>query len=93
MSFPEAPAPTEAQQILASLDELKGLQARHTEAVNALGQNVQWIIDQAKGIFEMFSNPAFMSMIPQMMQQPQEAVSAGDNGPTGGTESDGIPGG
>lgn len=80
MSVPEAPAETEAQQILHALEEHGRRIDRQTDAINALGENVQWAIDNVKGIFEMFSNPAFMSMVPQMMRPPAEALNAGDNG-------------
>jgi len=68
VSFPEAPAQTDTEKILASNEETQRLVRLQTEAINNLGANVQWIIDNVKGIFEMFSNPQFMSMIPNMMQ-------------------------
>lgn len=67
MSAPESPAITEVQQLIQQQEELRKAVVAQTEAINGLGQNVQWIIDQTKGVFEMFSNPAFASMIPQMM--------------------------
>jgi hypothetical protein len=67
MSAPETPVQTEAAQILdlqrqtlAKLDEL-------INALNGLGGNVQWIIDNVQGIFQMFSNPNFMGQLSGMM--------------------------
>lgn len=69
------PAQTDAQRILAALDELRSelkvmssRQHEHAIAVNALGENMQWIVDNVQGIFATFANPAFMSqMTSQMM--------------------------
>jgi hypothetical protein len=63
----EYPAETEAKQIIAALESLEVKLDKHAEAINALGANVQWIVDNVQGIFQMFSSPAFMQMIPQMM--------------------------
>lgn len=68
MSFAEPAAETEARQIIAELKALQDKQQALTDAVNGLGANVQWIIDNVQGIFQMFSSPQFMSMIPNMMQ-------------------------
>ena len=68
MSYPEPAADTEAKQILTKLDEHGDKLQALTDAVNGLGANVQWVIDNVQGIFQMFSNPQFMSMIPQIMQ-------------------------
>lgn len=81
MSAPETPVQTEAAQILelqrqtlAKLDEL-------IQAVNGLGGNVQWIIDNVQGIFQMFANPAFMAQLPGMMGG--MAGGSGDAEPAG----------
>lgn len=67
MSQAEAPVDTEARQILAELQE-QGMRIETLkDAVNSLGANVQWIIDNVKGIFEMFHNPMFGSMMSGMM--------------------------
>lgn len=63
MSFPETPALTDTEKILAAISELQTQNARQTEAINSLGQNLQWLIDQAQGIFKVFSSPQFMNQI------------------------------
>lgn len=67
MSLPEIPSDTEAKQILAALEDQGKKLDELTKALNGVGANVQWVIDNVQGIFEMFSNPAFMAKIPQMM--------------------------
>lgn len=67
MSAPEAPAQTDIERLIAVHEETQRVVKAQTDAINTLGANVQWIIDNVKGIFEMFSNPAFMSMLPGMM--------------------------
>ncbi len=64
MSVAEAPADTEAQQILAGQARIEEALTAHADAINGLGKNVQWLVDNVQGIFQMFSNPA---MIQQMM--------------------------
>ena len=56
----EVPAQTEAKQILEKLD-------KQTEAINAMGANIQWIVENVQGIFQMFGSPQMMAMLPQMM--------------------------
>lgn len=77
MSAPETPVQTEAAQILelqrqtlTKLDEL-------IQALNGLGGNVQWIIDNVSGIFQMFANPNFMGQISGMMG----GMAGGGEGP------------
>lgn len=67
MSAPEAPATTDIQQVLLNQEKILEQQAAMIGAINALGQNVQWIIDNVQGIFQMFSNPQFMAQLPGMM--------------------------
>lgn len=67
MSFADIPADTDAERIIKALDALGERQDAFAEAVNNLGSNVQWMVDNVQGIFQMFSSPAFMSMIPQML--------------------------
>lgn len=87
MSAPEAPAETEARQILDALEHHGQRIEALTEAINGLGGNVQWIIDMAQNIFPMFMNPAFGSMVqgmvPGMAEQMKEM--SGD-----GLEADGA---
>jgi hypothetical protein len=67
VSVPEAPAVTDIEQVLANQDKILALLAAQNTAINQLGANVQWIIDNVQGIFQMFSNPQFMAQLPQMM--------------------------
>lgn len=90
MSAPEVPAQTEARQII---DAVEGVQVRLdllTDAINGLGQNVQWIIDNVSGIFQMFSNPALMAQMQGMMGGMASAQGPGNDGP--GEPGDGNPG-
>lgn len=63
MSFADLPAETDIERVIIALDKLAETQQKQTEAINALGTSIQWIIDNAQGIFQMFSSPQFMSMI------------------------------
>lgn len=67
MSAPEIPVQTEAAQILESQQALQERVEQLITAVNGLGANVQWIIDNVQGIFQMFSSPQFMAQLPKMM--------------------------
>lgn len=87
--FAEIPAATDAEEIKAGiqicLDQLGAMNDRLdrlTDALNSLGANEQWVVDNVKGIFSMFSNPAFMSQMTNTLMgslnggQP-ESTSAG----------------
>lgn len=63
MSLPEPAADTEAQQILQGLARLENRIEQLALAVNGLGANQQWIVDNVKNIFEMFGSPAFMGQV------------------------------
>jgi hypothetical protein len=63
VSFPDTPAETDVEKLVRLQEENSARLDALTEAVNGLGQNMQWVIDNAKGVFEMFSNPAFMSQM------------------------------
>lgn len=81
MSLPDYPVETEAKQILAAQKELAEKVDRLTDALNGVGANVQWMIDNVKGIFEMFSSPQFMSMLPSMVPtSPAVSMEASDHG-------------
>lgn len=79
MSQPETPAMTDIDRLIQAQEntqeELRGVK----EALNGLGANVQWIIDNVQGIFQMFSNPQFMANLPQMMGG---AVNGGQESPS-----------
>jgi hypothetical protein len=82
VSQPDYPVGTETKQLLAASEAQQEKLDQLTAAVNLLGANVQWIIDNVKGIFEMFSSPAFMQMLPGVMG----GVNVGGQG---GTDSAG----
>lgn len=63
----EYPTQTEAKEILAKLDALEKRVGELADALNSLGVNVQWVIDNAKSVFQMFQSPQFMQMIPGIM--------------------------
>lgn len=67
MSAPEIPVQTEAAQILEGQQKLLEQNERIITALNGLGANVQWIIDNVQGIFQMFSSPQFMAQLPSLM--------------------------
>jgi len=67
MSAPETPVQTEAVQLLQMQEVTNARLDALTDALNGLGQNVQWIIDNVQGIFQMFQNPAVMAQIASMM--------------------------
>lgn len=94
MSYAEVPAETDAEQIKAELQAVKDLIENsvlprldnHADGINALGANVQWIVQNAQGIFQMFASPQFMSQMTNVLmggmngagQQPEpESASAG----------------
>jgi hypothetical protein len=67
LSIPEAPATTDIERVLANQERILERQEALITAVNSLGVNVQWIIDNVQGVFQMFSNPQFLAQLPQMM--------------------------
>lgn len=67
MGYSDLVAETDIELLHKKIDYLYEQQQRLVSAVNGLGQNVQWIIDNAKGIFEMFQSPQFMAALPSMM--------------------------
>ena len=67
MGYSDIPVQTDTERILAELANTQERLQALTEAVNGLGTNVDWIVQNAQGIFQMFSNPAFMSMLPNML--------------------------
>lgn len=63
MSFPETPALTDIDKVNQRLDAIEATQGQLVQAINSLGSNIQWLIDQAQGIFKVFSSPQFMNQI------------------------------
>lgn len=67
MSAPEAPAETEAQQILQGIEGLGTRVEAQTDALNHVGELLQWIVDNVSGLFQMMHNPMMGSMIGQVL--------------------------
>jgi hypothetical protein len=67
MSYAEVPPGTETQQLLTKQEEVIEKIGALTDAVNGLGQNVQWIIDGVTPLMQMMGSPQLMSMLPGMM--------------------------
>jgi hypothetical protein len=66
VSFAEPAAETDLERLYRENAEMRALIARQTEAINLLGANVQWIVENVQGIFKMFGSPQFAAMLPQM---------------------------
>lgn len=67
---PEQPVPTEAQQILRVLhdidNELHDITTRldaHAQGINTIGEQVNWLTENTKGIFAFMSSPMFTSQL------------------------------
>jgi hypothetical protein len=88
MGFADVPAETEAQQILFKLDMHEQQLVQLTAALNGLGENVQWIVDNVQGIFQMFSSPAFMTQMMGAFNGGVVAAAAADTGPESESESE-----
>lgn len=71
---------TEVQQMITEQKAVQEKLTVLTDAVNGLGANIQWIIDNVQGIFQMFSSPQFMAMLPNMMGGAQNAGPGPDEG-------------
>lgn len=67
MSNADIPVDTDVERILKSNAETHERLQALTDAVNTVGKQQQWMIDQAQGIFQMFSNPAFMGQLPGVL--------------------------
>lgn len=91
MGLPDYPAETEAKQILAKQELMLEKQQEVIDGLNLVGSNLQWIVDNVQGLFQMFGSPQFMAMLPQVMsgmQMPGTEESGGDG--TEGTADDGT---
>lgn len=70
MSYAESPVLTDAEEIKQLVRALSEQLAATNErldkviaAANGTGANVQWIVDNVSGIFQMFSNPAIVNQM------------------------------
>lgn len=69
---------------------LTGISARldgHAVGINGIGENLQWLVQNTQGIFQMFANPAFMSQMANTMTGLMNNAGANPDpasvGPTG----------
>lgn len=69
MSATEYPT-TDVEEIKASLaglesavDEINTRLDRQTAGINGIGENLQWLVNNVQGLFQMFANPNFMSQM------------------------------
>lgn len=67
---PETPAMTDPEKILNGIANIANEQAvmqnrldEQAKAINMLGENMQWLVNNTQGIFQMFNSPAFMSQM------------------------------
>lgn len=72
MSLPESPVPTEAQQILDNLAQVNARLDRQAEGINSIGENLQWLVDNVKHLFQVFSSPGFMGQMMSAMNGQME---------------------
>ncbi|MGH9207782.1 MAG: hypothetical protein ACRD1G_14710 [Acidimicrobiales bacterium] len=92
MSAPDYPAGTETAQLLAAQAEQGARIDRLTDAVNGLGQNTQWIIERAEGLFQMLGSPQFMSVLGPMIGGMTSGSTAGPEDSTTAGPDDLIAG-
>jgi len=79
VSIPEAAHETEAQQIIALLEAANARMDKLTDALNTVGANSQWLVDNCKVIFEMFNSPMFSQMMPVMAGGAMGAMMGGSD--------------
>ena len=70
----EYPAMTDAEKILAALDNcqslLMSIQGRldgQAQGINSIGENLQWLVSNTQGLFQMFASPQFVSQMSNML--------------------------
>lgn len=74
MSQAEYPVETDAAEIKrmlhdvnVRLDYVNERLDGHANGINAIGSNMQWMVDNVKGLFQMFASPQFMSQMSNML--------------------------
>lgn len=67
MSAAAPVAVTEMQQALDRLEKIETRLGQLADAINGLGANTQWIVDNVQGIFQMFGSPQFSAMLPSIL--------------------------
>jgi hypothetical protein len=73
MGVPEYPD-TDVQYMKRELvrmnDAVEGLRDRldkQAEGINAIGGNLQWLVQNTQGLFQMFASPQFVSQMSNML--------------------------
>jgi hypothetical protein len=88
----------EIKALLAQcLDSQNALNARlegQAAGINAIGQNLNWLVQNTQGIFQMFASPQFMSQMSNMLiggisGNGQQQGSDSSSGSAEGTDSGG----
>lgn len=71
---PEYPAPTDADEIKQLLRQVLEAQSaimmrldNQAIGINSIGENMQWLVQNVQGIFQMFASPQFMSQMSNML--------------------------
>lgn len=96
MSYAETPAMTDAEFLKKEIVRLNDLiedrkdrEQALVDAVNNMGKNLQWIVENVQGIFQMFSDPGVINnMMTSMMGGNMMMGGITD----GGTSEDGPTG-
>lgn len=88
---------TDVQEIKDRLSRIEDAQAAlntrldaQAGGINSIGENMQWLVQNVQGIFQMFASPAFMS---QMTNALMGGLNGGQPGPEGPTGDGPEPGG
>jgi hypothetical protein len=103
VSQAEVPAQTDAEQIkqmvravAEQITDIENRLGEHANGINSIGANMQWLVDNVKGLFQMFSSPQFLSQISTVMMGqmsnatgPAESADAGSAEGTNAGGSDG----
>jgi hypothetical protein len=67
MSQAEPRAETDIEKLFRLIEEQSERMDRQADAINNLGENLQWMIDMAKPLLEMLNSPMFGAMAPGLM--------------------------
>jgi hypothetical protein len=92
VGFSETPV-TDIELIKSGMKELREAQEamnirldNQAVGINGIGESTQWLVDNTSQLFQMFSNPQFMSQLLGMMTGAQpngNGTEAGPADPTG----------
>jgi hypothetical protein len=74
------------QDAILHIQNLEGRLDRHAEGINAIGENMNWLVQNVQGIFQMFASPQFMSQMTNMLSGVSNAP-----GPSADSEPAGTP--